>query len=175
MHISTTDPQDELLTEVDKNNIVIGSIKRKLAHNNPDIFYRTIYVIVKNEEDKVLIQKRSKTKDLYPNCWDLSVGGHVNFGDGYVKTAVRELDEELHLKVFEKDLNFLGEVLVKLPKSNEYFHVFGYSLKNNHKINTKKEEIENIKYMTIEEIKQSMKSKSLKWYPRPIQIIEALF
>ncbi len=171
----TTDPQEELLTEVDKDNHILGSISRKVAHKSPDKIYRTIFILVKNNKGKILFQKRSATKDLYPNCWDLSVGGHVNFGKSYNKTAVRELGEELGISAQEEELKFVGQVLVKLPESNEFFHVFEYILKKDDQINTAKDEISETKWMTIDEVKESMKEKTLKWYERPIQIIEALY
>ena len=171
----TTDSQEEMLTRVDEHNEVIGSISRGQAHERKGVFYRTIYVLVKNDKNQVLIQKRSSTKDLYPDCWDLSVGGHVNFGQSYKVTAVRELQEELCLNVSEEDLITKGEVLVKLPNSGEYFNVFEYNLKTNGVIKASEEEIGDIKWQTIEEIKKSMAEKSLQWYTRPEQIIAALY
>lgn len=173
--IKTTDPQGELLTEVDSNNQVIRSIGRGEAHSKTGVYYRTIYVLVKDEQNRVLLQQRSETKDLYPGCWDLSVGGHVNFGDTYPATAAREVEEELGLEVTEKDLVFKGEVLVKLPKSGEYFQVFEYQLKPGQSIKASAEEINTTTWMTIEDIKQSMTDKSLKWYPRPEQVVAALY
>jgi len=171
----TTDPQGELLTQVNEYNQVIGSISRGEAHEKKGVFYRTIYVLVKNDQDQVLIQKRSSTKDLYPDCWDLSVGGHVNFGQSYEATAVRELEEELGLHVSEEDLITKGKVLVRLPSSGEYFNVFEYNLKPNETIAASEEEIGDTKWLTIEEIKNSMKDKPMKWYPRPEQTIAALY
>lgn len=173
--VKTTDPQGELLTQVDEHNNVIGSIGRGVAHETPGIFYRTIFVLVKNDKEEILIQKRSSTKDLYPDCWDLSVGGHVNFGQSYEETAAREIGEELGVEALEEDLIPKGEVLVKLSNSGEYFNVFEYNLKPGQEISALEEEIGDTKWMTIEDIKKSMKDKSLKWYPRPLQVIEALY
>lgn len=131
--------------------------------------------MIKNDKNNILIQKRSATKDLYPNCWDLSVGGHVNFGKSYIETAVRELREELGIEVNEMDFILKGEVMVKLPKSNEFFNVFEYQLKSDQKILTEETEISNITWMTIEDIKKSMADKSLQWYPRPEQVVSALY
>lgn len=171
----TTDPQGELLIQVDENNKVIGSIQRGVAHESSGIFYRTIYVLVINGNDEVLIHKRSETKDLYPNCWDLSVGGHVNYQDSYEETAARELREELGLEVFEEDLISKGEVLVKLPNSGEFFNVFEYHLKPGEKISTAEEEIQETRWMTVDDIKKSMDDGDLHWYERPTQIIRALY
>lgn len=171
----TTDPQDELLTQVDEHNRVIGSINRKAAHETPGVYYRTIYVLVINDKGEVLIQRRSVTKDLYPNCWDLSVGGHVNFGKSYEETASRELEEELRLKNTEKDLTYKGEVLVRLPMSGEFFHVYEYRLKSGESVTASTEEVSKTDWMTMEAIKASMATRSLQWYPRPEQVIAALY
>lgn len=171
----TSDPQEELLTQVDKDNSIVGSISRGRAHNTAGIFYRTIYVLVFNDQGEVLIQKRSPSKDLYPNCWDLSVGGHVNFGKSYLETAVREVGEELGITINEIDLVRKGEVLVKLPNAGEYFNIFEYTLNSNQVISINSEEIGKTKWMTIENIKISMANKSLVWYDRPLQIIKALY
>jgi len=171
----TTDPQDELLTQVDEDNHLIGSISRGEAHETAGVFYRTIYVLVKNDKGEVLVQKRSSTKDLYPDCWDLSVGGHVNFGKSYEETAARELKEELGLDVTQEDLLLKGEVLVRLPKTGEYFHIFVYNLKPGETISPSNEEINEIRWITIGDMKKSMDEQSLKWYTRPLQVISALY
>lgn len=171
----TTDPQNESLTEVDKNNKVIGPISRGVAHKSPEKIYRTISIFVKNLKGEYLWQKRSSTKDLYPDCWDFSVGGHVDFGSSYIETAVREIEEELGIKTIEEELLFLGEVLVKLPASNEFFHVFEYKLKDGDIIEIAEEEVSEFMWMPISEAKKSMSDKSLKWYPRPIQVVNAVF
>lgn len=171
----TTDLQNELLTQVDKENIVIGPIPRGVAHTLKDAYYRTIYVLVKNEEDEILLQKRSATKDLYPNCWDLSVGGHVVYGDSYDETALRELREELGITAKLKDTIKKGEVLVSLPNSNEYFYVYEYRLKASDEIQLASVEIAEVKWLGIDKIKMEMKDKNLLWYPRPIQVINFLY
>lgn len=172
---NTTDPQDELLTEVDIKNNVIGPIKRGLAHKSPNKIYRTIFVVVINEEGKILLQQRSSSKDLYPDCWDLSVGGHVDYGQSCEQTAVKELYEELGIVATANELKYVGEVLVKLPSSKEYFHVFEYYLKPSDNINLSLDEVASTKWMSIDEMKISIQQQNLKWYPRPIQVVEALY
>jgi len=172
--METTDPQGEQLTQVDQNNRIIGPIARKEAHDK-DVYYRTIYVLIMNDKNQVLCQRRSPTKDLFPNCWDLSVGGHVNYGKSYVETAVREIGEEMGIEVKEEELNLKGEVLVTLPKSKEFFNVFEYRLKPGQSIKASAEEVSQTAWMTIDEIKKSMTEKTLLWYERPEQVVSALY
>lgn len=170
-----TDPQDEILTQVDINNNVVGGITRFKAHSSNNLYYRTVYVVIINDLGKVLLQKRSSTKDLYPNAWDLSVGGHVVYGDSYEKTAIKEIEEEVGIKVNLHDLVDKGEVLVRLPNSNEYFRVYEYNLKKTDSIKIAVDEISEIKWLGIEDIKKSIKDETMDWYTRPIQIISAIY
>lgn len=56
---------------------------------------------------EVLLQKRSMDKDSFPGYLDSSCAGHVDAGESFLTTAVREMEEELGLAVKEEDLIFL--------------------------------------------------------------------
>jgi len=171
----TTDKQDEILTQVDLQNKVIGPIERGIAHNSHNLIYRTVYILIRNDKDEILIQKRSPTKDLYPNCWDLSVGGHVIYGDSYEQTAVRELEEELGIYTMSDELLLKGQVLVVLPNSREFFNVYEYKLKESDLIISEANEVVETRWVSLASLKESMESKTLEWYERPIQTIQALY
>ena len=173
--MSTTDSQEELLTQTDSANNVIGPLGRKIAHNSGGKYYRTIYVLVFNKQGEMLLQKRSPTKDLYPNCWDISVGGHVNFGDTYEDTAVRELKEELGIKANIEELEYLKEVLVKLPNSNEFFHVYKYTLKNSDTLKLESKEVSDIKWQPLLNVMESIKQNHDQWYTRPTQVLTSIY
>ena len=175
MTTNTTDPQEELLIETDENNNIKSPITRHEAHAKKGVYYRTIFILIKNQRDEILVQKRSPTKDLYPNCWDLSVGGHVNFGNSYKDTAIRELKEEMNIDASTEDMVLIGEVLVKLPTAGEFFNVFEYILKDTDKIKACEEEVSSTQWLTIDAIKKSMENKTLLWYERPEQVISALY
>jgi isopentenyldiphosphate isomerase len=56
-----------------------------------------VLVLVFNAENKVYLQKRSKSKLVYPGRWDLSATGHVQRGESCEDAALREAHEELGL------------------------------------------------------------------------------
>jgi isopentenyldiphosphate isomerase len=58
---------------------------------------------------RVFLQKRSLAKDSAPGCWDSSCSGHLDAGEDYPAAAVRELGEEIGLRVSGPDV--LTEVL----------------------------------------------------------------
>ncbi len=170
----TTDPQAELLTEVDAHNQVIGPIARGLAHTSGK-YYRTIFILVKNEAGQILFQQRSATTALYPNCSDLSVGGHVNYGESYLAAATRELFEELGITTDPADLHFLQEVLVTLPSSHEYFYVYEYHLKPTDELKLDPYEVADSRWLTVAKAKESMLNSPADWYPRPVQVFNTLY
>jgi isopentenyldiphosphate isomerase len=60
--------------------------------------HRVVYCMVHDGTGRWLLQKRSAEMLLYPNCWDVSAGGHVDTGMTYEEAIQRELEEELGLK-----------------------------------------------------------------------------
>lgn len=102
----------ELFDICDENGVPTGHVKeRTMVHRDGD-FHRTVHMwVIKRREDggvDVLLQKRSKNKDSYPGCYDISSAGHMHAGDDFIPSALRELYEELGIKAQEKDLRFIG-------------------------------------------------------------------
>ena len=63
------------------------------------LWHCSAHVLLFNAEDELLLQRRSKDKDLYPNCWDYSVGEHLVPGETFRQGVKRGLLEELGLQV----------------------------------------------------------------------------
>ncbi len=101
----------EFFDLLDENGEKTGRIKeRSLVHEDGDAHATAhIWVVRKTENGyDVLLQKRSANKDSFPGCYDISSTGHVAAGDEYLKTAVREMQEELGIAAKEKDLGYVG-------------------------------------------------------------------
>lgn len=96
----------KILNVVNEKDEVVGEDTRENIHKN-GLLHREIHIWIFNDKGEVLLQRRSKTKDTYPGLLDASVGGHVEIGDDYETTAVKELAEETGLKADKKDLIFL--------------------------------------------------------------------
>lgn len=67
--------------------------------------HRVVYIAVINNKGEILLQLRSPKVYNFPNCWDISVAGHVDKGETYKSAALRELTEELGI-----DLQTLSEI-----------------------------------------------------------------
>jgi len=53
--------------------------------------------------DRILLGHRSPSRRWYPDVWDLP-GGHVEQGESEAEALIRELSEELDVRVLERDV-----------------------------------------------------------------------
>lgn len=81
---------------VDENDNPIKSASKQEAWDQ-GLRHRVIRIMIANDSGELLLQHRSPTKDIFPDCWDNSVAGHVDVGEDYNEAALRELKEELGL------------------------------------------------------------------------------
>ena len=89
---------EEIFDVVNERDEVIGQNTRREVHAR-GLWHRAVHVLVFNARGEVFLQKRSMKKDRQPGVWDSSCSGHVDSGEIYDETAVRELGEELGLKI----------------------------------------------------------------------------
>ncbi len=88
----------EYLEVVDENNQVIGIASRYDIHRNA-LRHRSVHIFIFNSRGDLYLQKRSPSKDQYPEHWDTSAAGHTDPGESPMEAAQRELMEELGLEV----------------------------------------------------------------------------
>ena len=85
---------DEMLPIVTDRGTVTGKASRTECHNGSMILHPVVHIhLLRNK--MLYLQKRAYTKDIQPGKWDTAVGGHVQYGDEPVESALREADEEL--------------------------------------------------------------------------------
>lgn len=105
MHCKPDTMMTEYFEIVDEQDRVIGKAPRSQCHGDPSLVHRVAHVLVLNKKGHLLLQKRSPHKDIQPDKWDTSVGGHLNVGEDYETAAYREMKEELGID--GPDLEFL--------------------------------------------------------------------
>ncbi|HTI98179.1 MAG TPA: NUDIX domain-containing protein [Dongiaceae bacterium] len=89
---------DEIFDVVNERDEVIGQAPRQEVHAR-GLWHRAVHVLVFNARGEIFLQKRSMLKDTAKGKWDSSSSGHVDSGEEYDATAVRELHEEIGLVV----------------------------------------------------------------------------
>ena len=88
---------EEIVIVVDGDNRPVAELPRRRvrAGNLP---HRATYVFVFDRQGRLLVQRRTAIKDLYPGFCDLAAGGVVAAGESYEQCAEREAAEELGIR-----------------------------------------------------------------------------
>ena len=93
-------PKDETVQIVNEENTEIAAVSRRIMREQ-QLIHRACYILVFNQAGDLFVQKRTKTKDVYPGYYDVAAGGVVLAGESYEESAERELAEELGIEGVE--------------------------------------------------------------------------
>ncbi|MCH8519550.1 MAG: NUDIX hydrolase [Nanoarchaeota archaeon] len=155
---------EEIVDIVDKDDNIIGTTSRKDEKCGKHIL-RSASVLLINEDNKVLLQLRSKNSKRYPLHWDVSGGGHVNSKESYEDCAKRELYEEIGVKI--ESIQLLGKHFFilddKRKRVNSSF-ISQVSSKNTQNITIDLNEVEKYTWFSKLEIEKMIENK-VKFHP----------
>ena len=150
---------EELLDLVDADNTVIGTVARSRVHGEPALRHRAVHVLVYDDRDRLLLQKRSSAKQIQPGKWDTSVGGHLAAGESYLAAAVREAAEELGLAIDAAALAPVHEFVWRSAVETE--HVASYRIENGGPFRPHPEEVDEVRFWSPEELRGAAGSGAL--------------
>jgi 16S rRNA (adenine1518-N6/adenine1519-N6)-dimethyltransferase len=105
---------------VDEEDRLLGDAPRSEVHGN-NLRHRAVHILIFNAVGELFLQKRSRWKDRHPLLWDSSAAGHVQAGEDYDATAVRELEEELGVKA---DLSRVAKLPASERTGQEFIWVY---------------------------------------------------
>lgn len=141
-------------------------ITKKEAHQK-GIWHSSIHIwLISKDYQHILLQKRCPAKNLFPNMWDISVGGHISSGEEPLTAAKRELSEELGLN--PEEYNFIYQTTLKEKfvdqniLSNEIVHVYliNTALDLN-ALTLQQEEVAEVKWYTKQELQSLNKDQKV--------------
>lgn len=92
------DTHTEYFDVVDEADEVIGRLPRPEVHRL-GLRHRAVHALVFNRAGQVYLQRRSLKKECSPGMWDSSSAGHVESGEHYDACVLRELEEEIGLRL----------------------------------------------------------------------------
>ena len=151
----------DMIDYVDEKNNVIGPVPREEAHRK-GLLHRAVWIIVVNKGGEILIQRRHKKKKISPGFWELSATGHVDSGETYEAAAKRELLEEIGI---EDNLEKIGDGLFVFDhrngfKDREFYRI--YLCRSDGPFKEQEDEIEEIRFVSAEELEGMIKSGNEK-------------
>jgi isopentenyl-diphosphate delta-isomerase len=125
---------DELIDILTPEGEPTGKTALKSEAHKNGWFHATVHIWLFTSDEKILLQKRSLTKKVFPGIWDISVAGHMGAGEEIIEGAKREVFEEIGLQLKEKDFTKIGTRIHQVKhkngiQDNEHHHVFIVELK----------------------------------------------
>jgi len=152
---------------VDEHDKVIGEMEKIRAHQL-GVLHRAFSVFVLNSKGEMLMQQRALSKYHSGGLWTNTCCSHPRPGEETLVAAKRRLKEEMGM---ELELKKLGTFIYKTSEQtvgfedglteHEYDHVFTAVSDQDPVIN--KEEVEDFKWMSIPDIKESLKTEKEKF------------
>jgi len=143
----------EILDVVDENDNVIGKVTREEVHKNK-LIHRSVMFFILDKDGRVFVSQRTKEKDMFPEYWSITLGGHVNSGETYEETVVREAWEEAKIK--EKPF-LITSLKKRIPEEKENSMIYGFVTDQKPKL--EKKELKQGKFMTLKEIEKKIKEE----------------
>ncbi len=141
--------KDEWFDVVDFLDRPVGKERREVVHARK-LFHRSIHVFVLDHEERILVQKRSMLKDSASGLWCSSCSGHVDAGEDYLPAALRELEEELGIKVHADNLSQVLSVTPCMETDWEFCRLF--FLRDNGPYVFEPSEITELRSLTLNEL-----------------------
>jgi len=142
----------EYLDLYDENGNLTGEKVLRTKDMKPEIdkYIKIVIVFIKNNENKFLIQKTSKEKG---SVW-ATTGGLVSSGYTSDETVVKEIEEELGLVIDFKEIKHIETIKRENAFQDTYYLEKNINIED---IKIQEEEVEFVKWLSIDEIKDLIK------------------
>ena len=135
-----------------------------------NLYHLVVHVCIFNAKNQMLIQQRQSFKEGWPNMWDLTVGGSAMIGENSRQAAMREVAEEIGLKI---DLEDTPPVITKyFSEGFDDIYILEKEIDISNLI-LQYEEVQAVKWVSFEEILDMIRLK--KFIPYDESFIQFLF
>jgi isopentenyldiphosphate isomerase len=140
--------KDEMIDLYDVNRLPLNQTMIRGTKVPQDCYRMVVHIILIKNNNQMVIQKRVKDK-TFGGLWDFSCGGSSQTKETSQMAAQRELEEELGLKI---DFSKLRPAFtINFENGFDDFYLIPIT-ENNIAFTLQKEEVEEVKIVTKEEI-----------------------
>jgi len=161
----------KLLNIVDENDNIIGAEERKVIHEK-GLLHREVHIWFVTPNNQIIFQHRAKNKDTFPDLLDISVAGHVEIGDSYIETAIKEVEEETGVKIKQSDLIFIDKIRrdsedkITKMNNNTFREVYMFTYKGDiSDLKIEKDEGMGFEVFTIEKLLNMNEAEKARFIP----------
>lgn len=153
----------ELVDLYDENRVPLGKTAERYGKKDPGELRIVVHVCLFDSRGRMLIQRRTESKRIWPGLWDVTVGGGVDAGETTRQGAEREVREELG---YALDLSGLRpSVTVNFEGGFDDFFIAVRDL-DLHTLSLQAEEVSAVRWVTLEELHAMVDDGSFIPYPK---------
>ena len=150
-----------------KTGKILTHIEACDPNNIPNGYYISVAgVVIINDKNEILLQKRSRFKLSNPGKWGIC-SGKVNLGETPLVAGIRETLEEIGILLNTNDLKFLSVYKNKKARYTVYYVRKNVDI---NKCKIQEKELEEVKYFNIEELKD-LDNDGFEWLDNLKKII----
>jgi isopentenyl-diphosphate Delta-isomerase len=157
---------------VDEKDNEVGVMEKLEAHKDPKL-HRAVSVVILNNKNEMLIHKRASTKYHCPGLWTNASCTHPMPGEETKTAAIRRLKQEMGIDCEANNIE-LNEAFTFIYKKEfdngltewEFDHAFVGKVDdnfNNESINLNPEEVDDYKWINMDELKKDISENSNKY------------
>jgi isopentenyl-diphosphate delta-isomerase len=166
---------DERIIFADENDLPVGIGTRDEAWAK-GIYVRIVRAVLRDENGRILSQRRSPSKKSYPDRWTDSASGHVDEGDSYDSAIDRELEEELGLNIGLTFIDkFTSKDIVDDKKIFEHNAVYEGTIDSSMVLNLQESEVSGVKWYDLSELKELMQKNPDSFTPGFRELINRFY
>ncbi len=160
----------ELVDLYDENRVPLGKTAERYGKKDPGEYRTVVHVCLFSTDGRLLIQRRTEQKHIWPGRWDVSIGGGVDAGETSRQGAEREFREELG---YPLDLTGIRpSVTVNFGGGFDDFYIVKRDL-DIAQLHLQEEEVAEVRWVTREEALELLERDEFITYPR--SFLEFLF
>jgi isopentenyl-diphosphate delta-isomerase len=167
---------EEYLILVDEKDNPIGTEEKVKCHLPKGILHRAFTALLFDKKGRLVLTRRAKEKMLWPNDWDGTVASHPRESETYVSSGERRMPEELGI---ECKLDYLFKFEYHVPyknvgSENEICGTLIGIVDDSSHFRQIQGEIDEIKFISAEELLSELKNNSKIYCPWMIIALELL-
>ena len=164
--------QIEMMSEnvilVDVNDSVLGSMSKLEAHQGEGTLHRAFSILLFDENNRLLVQRRASHKITFPDVWANTVCSHPLYVDDEIKSdglgskyaAIRKMEQEMGIPIESisiDDIHFITRMLYKARADDiwveyELDHILFARVSSDLTINPNSNEISEIDWVNQQQL-----------------------
>lgn len=150
----------EIWDILDENGEKTGRTMVRGGNPKHGEYYLAVHIWIRNGRGEYLIQKRSDTKPLWPGMW-AATGGAAISGEDSLDAALREVEEELGIKADQGNMRLIKRLKRKGTFADVWLLESDIPLE---KIIMQQEEVSDVRWVSMEELKAMIRRKEFLNY-----------